>query len=149
MASQQLRNRSNWQTLSGQRALGVEKLFCIGLQQALDSVYPNQFQVDSHPTDFASIYSNFDLSEETLNEIYNPDLSNKRWGIKMDFAIRNNITGKTLYGEIKRQDGWIENTKPSAGRGNAHERSAKYFTPGLQRVLREKSKIQSETILPF
>jgi type-2 restriction enzyme munI len=149
MASQQLRSRSNWQTLSGQRALGVEKLFCIGLQQALDSVYPNQFQVDPHPKDFTNIYSDFELSEEILNEIYNPDISNKKWGIKMDFAIRNNETGKTLYGEIKRQDGWVENTKPSAGRGNAHERSAKYFTPGLQRILREKSRIQSETILPF
>lgn len=149
MASQQLRNRINWQTLSGQRALGVEKLFCIGMQQVLDSVYPDQFQVDPYPNDFTSIYSDFDLSEETLNKIYNPDISNKNWGIKMDFAIRNKRNGKTLYGEIKRQDGWVEHTNPSAGRGNAHERSAKYFTPGLQRVLREKSQIQSETILPF
>ena len=149
MASQQLRNRINWQTLSGQRALGVEKLFCIGMQQVLDSVYPDQFQVDPYPNDFTSIYSDFDLSEETLNKIYNPDISNKNWGIKMDFAIRNKMNGKTLYGEIKRQDGWVEHTNPSAGRGNAHERSAKYFTPGLQRVLREKSRIQSETILPF
>ena len=81
--------------------------------------------------------------------MYNADGSLKyKWGITMDFAIRNLRNGKVLFGEIKRQDGWIETTKPAAGRGNAHERSAKYFTPGLMRILREKSRL-SEKILPF
>ena len=91
-----------------------------------------------------------------MEEIYNIDVTEiKRngkprysWGISMDFAIRNLENGKILFGEIKRQDGWIEGTKSSAGRGNAHERSTKYFTPGLFRAIRQLSNL-SEEILPF
>lgn len=35
----------------------------------------------------------------------------------------------------------------SAGRGNAHERLCKYFTPGLQKIMKEKSGIRKQ--LPF
>ena len=100
------------------------------------------------------IYSTYELPQEDLDAIYNVNMYNAdgslkyKWGITMDFAIRNLRNGKVLFGEIKRQDGWIETTKPAAGRGNAHERSAKYFTPGLMRILREKSRL-SEKILPF
>lgn len=66
----------------------------------------------------------------------------------MDFAIRNRENGKILFGEIKRQDGWVETTNMNAGRGNVHERLCKYFTPGLLKVLRETGKISSD-ILPF
>ena len=66
----------------------------------------------------------------------------------MDFAIRNLKNGKTLFGEIKRQDGWVETTSMQAGRGNAHERCCKYFAPGILQLLREKSNISDE-ILPF
>jgi hypothetical protein len=71
-----------------------------------------------------------------------------KWGINMDFAIRNKQNKKSLFGEIKRQDGWIEGKSSSAGRGNAHERSCKYFTPGLLKIIREISGISIE-ILPF
>ena len=37
----------------------------------------------------------------------------------------------------------------SDGRGNAHERSNKYFTPGLFKALKESSKISTGEILPF
>ena len=36
----------------------------------------------------------------------------------------------------------------SAGRGNAHERSNKYFTPGLLKILREKGGL-GNSVLPF
>ena len=36
----------------------------------------------------------------------------------------------------------------AAGRGNAHERSCMYFTPGLLKVIRDASGI-SDKILPF
>lgn len=49
---------------------------------------------------------------------------------------------------MKRQDGWVEGKRPSAGRGNAHERSNKLFTPGLLKLLREKGGI-AEPALPF
>lgn len=154
MATNELRKRANWQTISGAKALKTEDIFHNALQNALDAVFPGQFIVDKHPKDFNDIYSTYTLPEKDLEEIYNVDMHNAdgtpryKWGITMDFAIRNTLNGKVLYGEIKRQDGWIETTGPSAGRGNAHERSAKYFTPGLMKIIREKSHISDE-ILPF
>lgn|GEM_PF-321184 len=154
MASSELRKRANWQTISGFKALGAEELFRKSLQEALDSVYPNQFRVDKSPGDFKNIYSSYILPDDTLNKIYNVPMLRPdgrlaySWGIKMDFAIRNLRNKKVLYGEIKRQDGWNETNTPAAGRGNAHERSCKYFTPGLLKVIRDASGI-SEEILPF
>jgi len=156
MASNELRNRANWQTISGAKALKTEERFQVVMQAALESVYPGEFIVERHPKEFTDIYSTYSLSEDVLSKIYNVDITELTttgkprysWGISMDFAIRNLKTGKTLFGEIKRQDGWVETTNMAAGRGNAHERSCKYFTPGLMKVIREKSKISDE-ILPF
>ena len=156
MASRELRNRANWQTISGARALKTEELFQISLQTALDAVFPGRFSVERRPREFGDIYSSYPLPPEVLENIYNVDMDERKtngqpkyqWGISMDFAIRNLESGKTLFGEIKRQDGWIETTNMQAGRGNAHERSCKYFTPGLMRVLRETGGL-SEEILPF
>ena len=156
MASHELRNRANWQAISGAKAIQTEKLFQISLQSALNAVYPGQFLVDRHPIEFGDIYSKYDLPKEVLEQIYNIDTNERnkngklkyKWGISMDFAIRNLENGKILFGEIKRQDGWVENTSPKAGRGNAHERFCKYFTPGLMRLLRETGGL-SEEILPF
>ena len=156
MATQELRKRTNWQTISGAKALKVEKLFQVSLQTALDAIYPKKFRVDRHPKEFSDIYSTYPLPQEVSDKIYNIDVNERKangklkykWGISMDFAIRNMINGKNLFGEIKRQDGWVENTDMKAGRGNAHERSCKYFTPGLMKVIREKSGLSDE-ILPF
>ena len=156
MSTQELRKRANWQTISGAKALKTEELFQISLQSALDSTFPSKFRVDRHPNEFGDIYSTYPLPQEVLNKIYNVDVSEKKangkpkyeWGISMDFAIRNLENRKILFGEIKRQDGWIETTVMQAGRGNAHERSCKYFTPGLMRVLRQTGGL-SEEILPF
>ena len=156
MASSELRKRANWQTISGYKALKTEELFQISLQDALDTVYPNVFLIDRHPKEFSDIYSTYPLSKDVEDKIYNVDLSEKKpngkpkyeWGISMDFAIRNLKNDKILFGEIKRQDGWIETTDMQAGRGNAHERSCKYFTPGLMRILRKTGGL-SEEILPF
>ena len=65
-----------------------------------------------------------------------------------DYAIDNLDTKKTIYIEIKRQDGWVEGKPRSAGRGNAHERSCKFFTPGLKKALRKQGNLEKD-ILPF
>ena len=156
MATNDLRRRTNWQTQSGPIALSAEERFQKVLQSALDKIHPNKFIVDRHPKEFNEIYSKFQLSKEVLDNIYNIDVTltkengnpKYKWGISMDFAIRNKENGKILFGEIKRQDGWVENTEPKAGRGNAHERSCKYFTPGLFRIIRKAGNL-SEEILPF
>ena len=49
---------------------------------------------------------------------------------------------------MKSQDGWVEGQERKAWRGNVHERSNKFFTPGLQRILRQQGNIP-EDILPF
>jgi len=53
-----------------------------------------------------------------------------------------------MYVEVKRQDGWVEGKEASAGRGNAHERSCKFFTPGLRKVLQNKGQL-GDDVLPF
>jgi len=155
MASSELRNRANWQTISGFNALETEAKFKHSLQSALDTVYPNRFKIEK-PSEFSDIYSTHKLSDNILAMIHNVDTTELKknnkpkysWGISMDFVIRNIENKKSLFGEIKRQDGWIETTNMAAGRGNAHERCCKYFTPGLLKAIREAGGISNE-ILPF
>lgn len=154
MGHDALHGRENWQTESGPRGKSgnAEKDLISALKRNLDF---STYEVDAHPKDFKHLYENVELSSKTLSEIFNPDsLAIKQskslgWGITPDFAIRNKKTGKILFGEIKRQDGWVEGKKPSAGRGNAHERLCKLFTPGILKKYREVSGIQDPSILPF
>lgn len=149
-----LHGRENWQTESGPRGKSgtAEKDLIEALKRNLD---PETYEVDAHPKDFKHLYETVELSSKTLSEIFNPDaLAMKQskalgWEITPDFAIRNKKTGKILFGEIKRQDGWVEGKSPSAGRGNAHERLCKLFTPGIIKKYREVSGIQDPSILPF
>ena len=156
MATEELRKRANWQTSTVSKALKVEVIFQQSLQSYLSKNFPEQFIVKRHPKEFKDIYSTYNLPQDVLDKIYNINVNEIKsngkakyqWGISMDFAIRNLKNGKTLFGEIKRQDGWVETTSMQAGRGNAHERCCKYFAPGILQLLREKSNISDE-ILPF
>lgn len=154
MAKKELQGRNNWQTESGPSGkAGVA-------EHNLIEVFKNAFNgtdyiISDHPTNLKHLYENVELSEETLSQIFNPDKIAMRnaqrqgWGISPDFSITNKKTGKILFGEIKRQDGWVEGKNPSAGRGNAHERMCKLFTPGLLKAYRQIGKITNEDILPF
>ncbi len=75
-------------------------------------------------------------------KIYTPDKVITEHGIFPDFSITNKKSKKTLYIEVKRQDGWVEGKTRNDGRGNAHERLCKYFTPGLLNILRKSGKIK-------
>ncbi len=55
-------------------------------------------------------------------------------GIRPDYAILNKENGKIFFIEIKRQH---------EGRGNAHERACRYFTPGLISALKTESGISN------
>ena len=153
MARKELQGRDNWQTESGPGGkAGVAEH---NLIKAFEAAFKGtDYVISEHPKELKHLYENVALSKETISQIFNPDdatMSNAQklgWGVSPDFSITNNKTGKILFGEIKRQDGWVEGKDPSAGRGNAHERSCKYFTPGLMRVLRKEGKL-SEEILPF
>ncbi len=145
MGTNELRKRDIWQNISGAKAADAEQ----GFFEVFQSVFNGtNFKIREKPKEFKNIYVDISLSEKTLSEIYNPPGPIKIHGISPDYAIEHIESGKILYVEVKRQDGWIEGKSRSAGRGNAHERSCKFFTPGLLKILREKSKIDKDS-LPF
>lgn len=154
MAGNALRKRNNWQNESGPSGLAghAEKNLITALNENLDLAI---YEVNDHPTNLKHLYEHIVLPEKTLSEIFNPsdtamrNAQRRGWGVTPDFSIRNKKSGKILFGEIKRQDGWVEGKKPNAGRGNAHERMCKLFTPGLMKKYRELSGITTEDILPF
>lgn len=144
MGKEELKKRENWQDLSGGKAEKAERLFYTIMSSEFKGT---PYQIRSKPREFADIYSKIQLSPDTMAQIYCP---NETWkhGVIPDYAIDNVETKKTLYVEVKRQDGWVEGKTKSAGRGNAHERSNKFFTPGLLRILRERGGLGTNT-LPF
>ncbi|MBN36591.1 MAG: restriction endonuclease [Rhodospirillaceae bacterium] len=145
MGTKELRGRDVWQDYSGANAGIAER----GFYEVFDKhLVGSDFWIDAKPKEFKRIYVDQPLSDHVISQIYTPDEPIKNHGITPDYAIRNRVTGKTLYVEVKRQDGWVEGKPRSAGRGNAHERSCKYFTPGLLDVLHEESGIARPN-LPF
>ena len=144
MATNHLRKRANWQTVGGAKAAGAE----LDFQQVFEEAFKGtNFRIRSKPSDFKKIYEKVQLPPLLLAQTYKPDREYSH-GVAPDYAIDNVETGKTLYVEVKRQDGWVEGKNPSAGRGNAHERSCKFFTPGLKKVLQNKGKL-GDDVLPF
>lgn len=148
MGRNELRKRTNWEKNSGAKANAAEQ----NLYSAFRKHFENTcYILHEKPKNLKNLYATVHLSEQTLEQIYNPpiDMNSTNWGISPDFAIENRISGKILFGEIKRQDGWIEGKNPNAGRGNAHERLCKLFSPGLLKACREIGQIKDDSILPF
>ena len=145
MGKDELRKRLIWQDSSGPQADIAEKKFYEVFLRAFEGT---DYEIVSKPKEFNNIYSDVKLTPEVQAGIYNPEGEVWRHGIIPDYAIVNSKTGKTLYVEVKRQDGWVEGKKRNAGRGNAHERSNKFFTPGLLKILRERGKL-GDNVLPF
>ena len=145
MGTNELRKRDTWQDRSGSLASSAELAF---FDVFNDIFFETNFSIRQNPQEFNKIYVNFPLSSDVLREIYTPDVPIKKHGIVPDYAIDHLESGKVLYVEVKRQDGWVEGKQRSAGRGNAHERSCKYFTPGLLKLLRSHSGIVPKS-LPF
>ena len=145
MGSEHNRLRSKWQDYSGSNASAAEVAFYNCFNEVFSDT---EYEIRRSPKEFQNVYVEIELSEKVISEIYNPDNAVTRHGVVPDYAIDNKNTKKTLYVEVKRQDGWVEGGIRADGRGNAHERSCKFFTPGLLKILREKSGIVSPN-LPF
>jgi hypothetical protein len=145
MAKKDLSKRKIWQDYSGKNAAKAERDFYNTFKNEFKNT---NYEIIPKPKDFSKIYIDVKLDPNVEEEIYHPTEKINRHGISPDYKIINKSNEKTLFVEVKRQDGWVEGKNRSAGRGNAHERSNKFFTPGLLKVLREKSKISSEH-LPF
>jgi hypothetical protein len=145
MGSTANRLRKKWQDYSAVNAGNAEFNFHETFTNLFaDTVYTIRRSI----TEFKDIYVNVELSKSELLEIYNPDVPVKIHGVNPDYAITNTKTNKTIYIEVKRQDGWVEGGTRADGRGNAHERSCKFFTPGLQNILRKQGNLPSN-VLPF
>lgn len=120
MGSSANRLRKKWQDYSGRNAGVAENSFFETFSILFEGT---EFEIHPKPNEFNTIYVNVELPKEVLAEIYAPNKPVTVHGVKPDFAIRNKESGKTMYVEVKRQDGWVEGKKRSDGRGNAHERS--------------------------
>src|SRR5882724_817230 len=144
MSEIEVNSRNSWQENSGIKAAAAETRFFDIMTKAFEGT---DFKIRSKPKEFKNIYSKLPLDPLTLVGIYTPT---KAWkhGIVPDYAIDNIKTGKTLYVEVKRQDGWVEGKESKAGRGNAHERLCRLFSTGLLKTLRLQGKIDSSA-LPF
>lgn len=147
LGTKELRKRENWQDAGGEQAGIAEKKFHEIMSEVFEG---SDFRIRSKPREFKNIYAKIKLSAKTLAAIYTPP-EGETWthGVIPDFAIDNTKTKKTLYVEVKRQDGWVEGKPRKAGRGNAHERSCKFFTPGLLKILRKQGGLGEEAALPF
>lgn len=145
MGSEANRLRAKWQHYSGKNAGQAENDFFETFEKAFIGT---QYQIRKKPKEFNTLYVNYPLDDQTSSEIYTPNKPIKIHGVQPDCAIKNTLTNKTIYIEVKRQDGWVEGGKRSDGRGNAHERSCKFFTPGLIEALRQEGGI-SAPHLPF
>lgn len=145
MGRNQLKERKTWQDQSGLKAETAENRFYNVFAEYFENT---NYQIVSKPRIFKDIYCNIHLCPEIMQSIYCPPKMPKHHGIIPDYAILNKKTEKIIFVEVKRQDGWVEGKKPSAGRGNAHERACKLFTPGLLKILREAGRV-SDDILPF
>ena len=145
MGSEDNRLRRKWQDYSGRNAGRAESDFFRAFQTVFQDT---EYRIRPKPNEFKHIYVDVALSPQELSEIFNPDDPVTKHGVFPDYAIDNLKSGKTIYVEVKRQDGWVEGGKRQDGRGNAHERSCKFFTPGLLQILREKGRIDPND-LPF
>ena len=145
MGSDANRLRKKWQDYSGKNAAVAERSFLETFQLIFEDT---EFAIRAQPNEFNKIYVDFPLDPQTLQEIYTPPDLITRHGVFPDYAIDNTSNNKTIYIEVKRQDGWVEGGKRSDGRGNAHERSCKFFTPGLQKILRQEGNL-GDDVLPF
>lgn len=111
--------RENWQAEANERGTKSEYIFYDVMQENFDAMKSKHYKIEKKPKDLKQIYDS-------------------QRGIVPDFAIRNELTGRSVYVEIKRQ-------RPH---GNAHERACKYFAPGIIVAGRKHGKIDDST-LPF
>ena len=145
MGRNELSVRNPWQDYSGEHASKAEKNF---YRVFMKYFRGTDFCIREKPKEFKNIYVDYPLPPDIESGIYHPDEPVIHHGISPDYAIENLKTHKILYVEVKRQDGWVEGKPRSAGRGNAHERACKLFTPGLINIYRHYGKIKPPA-LPF
>lgn len=125
MGKDELRKRDKWQTIAGRGGRSAEDCFQLAMTQYFE-MRGMPYELIRQPSIFKSIYNQ---GKKVKGKVIG------RHGIKIDFQIKNQLTDKSVFVEVKRQD---------KGRGNAHERACKFFTPGLLKIGREKGNISDD-----
>lgn len=114
MGSDANRLRKKWQDYSGKHAGMAEKSFYETFQILFEGT---EYRIRSKPNEFNKIYVDVELTMQEEQEIYMPKNAVTKHGVSPDYAIDNTETNKTIYVEVKRQDGWVEGKERAAGRG--------------------------------
>ena len=125
------------------RAIRSEVYVRLALANKLSREFPGKYAVARKPR-IRELYGYAAIPEYIQNELYIPPEGTPPMGLELDFSIMNTENGKTMYGEVKNQKGYVSEETKADGRGNAHERLAKYFTPGLLKALRRAGNISDE-----
>ena len=102
MGSDANRLRRKWQDYSGTNAGSAEMDFLKTFEILFQGT---EYKIRSKPKEFSKIYVNVELDKTEISQIYNPKAPVTKHGVSPDFAIDNTETGKTIYIEVKRQDG--------------------------------------------
>ncbi len=94
MGSDANRLRRKWQDYSGQNAGQAEKDFFTTLEVLFEDA---EFSIRNKPKEFTDLYVDYPLSEQTLNEIYIPDDTITRHGIKPGYANYDDYTANFSF----------------------------------------------------
>ena len=124
MGRDELSIRENWQSYAAGRGSEAERRFRDALSAHLQG--SNLVGTDQ-PDDLSAIYGRNVWAG-----------GNRGHGVRPEFAIRNERTGKAVFVEVKRQ----------RAAGNAHERACKFMMPGILESAREIAK-QPDEVIPF
>ena len=145
-----LSQRANWEAAANQAGRDIEEQVATLLREWLETSFPGEFGVETHPADLRQLYLEDDYSRNP--EAYAPPVApttDDIWydaekgvfvtlrGTKVtpaslgcipDVKIWSKRTGRAYYLECKRQN----------DSGNAHERCAKYATPSMIALIQKK-----------
>ena len=124
MGRDALSARDNWQNYAADRGSEAERRFRDVLSACLQG---SDLVGTDQPDDLAGIYGRNTWAD-----------GNRGHGVKPEFVIRNQRTGKAVFVEVKRQ----------RAAGNAHERACKFMMPGILESARKIAK-QPKKAIPF
>ena len=124
MARNELSQRPEWQGKSAARGHGAEDVFSVIMEMHLSGTH---YRTEYKPVSLRGIYGTRSAGGKQ-----------RPHGIRPEYAITNELNGKSIFVEIKRQ----------RAAGNAHERACKYMMLGILASAREIGR-HSDEVIPF
>jgi len=153
-----LSQRANWEAAANATGASLENAVAAGLRAYFGEVYPGQFEVVTHPTEFKQIYLEedrrrnpgtylkpaqpvagdiwFDEGRSTFLVQGASKPAVAQCGFVPDIKIKCLSTGRSYYAECKAQN----------DAGNAHERACKFATPSVIEAMQRKMGVDYHPI---